>query len=828
VRYQSNNDLSSRLNDTDNRGVGGQQRSPLNDLNPNDIATVEVVKGPSASTLYGPDAANGVIVITTKRGKAGPTEFRWYARPVTSSVSKPGYVTNAYRVWSHVPGTTNQFSSPCTVVYQYIYKICALDSITVGQTIVNTDSLSLIAKSRPTWQYGANVSGGTSTFRYFLSGNYSNQIGIMQVPPALQRLIVRSYGADALTNDRRDPNTLSNVGLQSSMSGDLSSWMAFDGTINYTHVMNTRSSTANFYQSAVGDATQLVGADSATIADYILNGSYRLASALQTSAEETNRITGTLNGRFHPTAWLSVLGLVGLDMNNVQAHTVLPGGLVTPDDGGRVSDDQRATLNRTFSLSATTSAHPSRFSFRSSLGAQYLYYRLDGTSTYGSGLPAGSSDISLAQSKNLSKQWGERVTLGTYGEEVVGLNDRIFLTGALRLDGATTYGDAYHPTPFPKVGLSWIASDEPFLRGMPGLGELRFRYSFGSATKHPTSEMKLGQLTAGSVQVNGSNVNLFWPNELANPDLRPERSNEQEWGADATVLSGIHLELTWWHRRVVDELREIGSWVIGLQNIWLNGGTVAKHGFEAAVNVPLLNTRRIQGDISFSYAFNTSKLVSLPVDPRLNFDYGVSVGLPVDAIVGYPIIGVADTIGGADGIIQDGREIVRDSVLRFLGVRNPPRSLTITPSFTMFGGVVQVSSLIARETGFLANDDYAYQCRYNSYCLAPYLKSTPLLVQAKYVGSNTDDFLVPGDFTRWREFTITASLPQRLLKRLNLLNFQLISQASVSLQGHNLAVWSKFDGTDPESRSSRSVLSDTRVDGIPQARSWSLRFDLVP
>jgi len=91
-----------------------------------------------------------------------------------------------------------------------------------------------------------------------------------------------------------------------------------------------------------------------------------------------------------------------------------------------------------------------------------------------------------------------------------------------------------------------------------------------------------------------------------------------------------------------------------------------------------------------------------------------------------------------------------------------------------------------------------------------------------------DAFSVITSYTRWREFSITANVPNSIMKRLNVFNFQLLSNASVSLQGRNLLLWSNFKGTDPESRSDRDPMTTSLTDGIPQARSWSLRFDFNP
>jgi len=821
VRYQSDNSIDNGANHQDLRGGNTQQRSPLNDLNPNDIATIEVVKGPSASTLYGPDAANGVIVVTTKRGKIGTPQFRWYARPVTSSVPEPGYSQTSYKIWSHSPTTGAPILAPCTLALQYVDHYCVLDSITLQKSVIQVDSLSPIAKNRPTWQYGASLSGGSQASRYFLSGNYSNQVGSLQVPPALQRLIAKTQGPGVLSKNA--PNSLATLGMQVSLSSEISSWFSMDGTANIAHVNNNRSAQPTIFSRSVGFGAQRLS-DSASLASFIATNGYTMVTALASNTEEANRIVGSFSPTLRPASWLSVNAQVGTDLNFVKDYSVLAGGMTQYNRYGYVRDDRRATTGRNGSLMVNTTFHPSRFSFRTSTGVQYVYHHLDGTDADASGLPTGSTNAYLAQYQRINPVWDETVQLGMFGEEVVGLNDRLFLTGSLRYDGSTTFGDTYDPTPFPKLGVSWIASEEPWLPHVPGVNELRFRYSYGSASRHPTTTMRVGGINASMAPINNTQETEFFTQNFASPTIHPERSSEHEWGADATILNGATLQLTWWNRNVIDELTQLQGQRIGISYYWLNGATVAKHGFEASMTLPLFTSPQVQAEMQLNYATNTSKVVSMPTGPLA---VGAMVGYPVDPVFGQRILGYADTAGGRpDSIIT--RDEVQLGPYVYMGVTTPPRTFSVSPQLLLFHGIVRIASLVDRASGFVTTDNTGYQCQSNATCLAPFLRSTPLAVQALYASGSRDAFNVLTSSTRWREFSITASVPTVIMKHLNVFNFQLLSSASVSLQGRNLAQWSNYKGTDPESRLDRDPSVSTESDGIPQARSWSLRFDFNP
>jgi len=812
VRFKSDNRVQRDYGyvDDDKRGVG-ETRSPLYDLNPNDIETVEVVKGPSASTLYGPDAANGVIVITTKRGQSGRTEFKWYARPVTNSVPT-ATVSRVYQAYGHDPTTGQLFNGNCSLIYQYEYQVCVLDSIALVPTLIGNPEYAVFAKNRPMWQAGASVSGGSSAIRYFLSANYDWQVGALQTSRRIAQYLESILGTPSLSGDIRQPNTMRDMGGHASVAFDLTSKTAVTATIGYTQTTRL---------SSQGDAAVFYGINPGT--DTTDAGNlFNPYTFLTVSNEQASRITGALNGVYRATSWLTGTMTVGMDLAPSVVHTVLPRVGSVPDYASMAEDSRRSYVGRTMNVGLTATARPDPLSFRSSIGVQYAYDHTDGVDLNGSRLAPGSSSVQTASQLTSQQVWSEVASLGTYGEEVVGFRDRLFLTGSLRLDGSSSFGDAYHPTPTPKVGISWIASDEPFLKNIPGLRELRFRASYGAASRYPTSGMKLGVQQGYLSLVDGNDETVFDRSQLGNPALRPERTRETEYGADATLWgSAVQVGLTWYRRRTVDQLLLIQN-ALGLPPQYGNLGLVTAHGFEVTANANLITTSAVRADLGFTYAFHTDKVLSLGSAPDSRGNYGgYAVGYPLASEFGFPIVGVADTVGGGpDGIIFS-NEFIRDSVNRFLGVTLPPRTYTFTPSIAFWGGYVRVSTTVDRETGFVLLGSRASGYSGNL-CLAAYERDAPVMAQAQcYMNTPT----TPGDFTRWRELTATFTIPSRFL-RLDLLHLQ-FSQASFSVQGRNLRLWSQYAGSDPESRIAPATI-DPSAGGIPQSRTWSVRFDITP
>jgi len=549
--------------------------------------------------------------------------------------------------------------------------------------------------------------------------------------------------------------------------------------------------------------------------------------SLQTSEENRTHWVGALNGTMPLFSWLTATGTVGLDLFGTINHLILPAGLI-PNNGGVAQDDRRNIVGRTGTFGLQALTHPGRLSFQSSVGVQYIYAHTDGLSGHAENLAPGSTSIGTGTYQSIRPLWSETVNLGTYGEEILGLNDRLFLTGSLRYDGSSSFGDKYHPRPYPKVGLSWIASEEPLLATLPGVHELRFRASYGAASRYPTSEMKLGSIAGFATGVEGSNQNIFSREELANPLLRPEHTQETEYGADATVLSNVNVRLTWHSRKTIDQLQPF-QYVKGLPLSWANVGTVRAHGFEATVDVPIVSTPTTRADVSFGFSSRTDRVESLGGSPEDKGPYGNSfaLGYPMDALFGQPILSVDDTVGGhADGIVFR-EEITRDTAYHFLGVLNPPRTFTAAPTVSLLNGWLRISALFDRQTGFLRYDNTSEGCPSTALCVAPFVTGTPLMLQAKYADSRREDWLLPGDFTRWQEFNVAVSVPPRFLQW-NALHLR-FSQATVSVLGRNLKLWTPYKSTDPASISGpfQGFLSG-EANGIPQTRTWGFRFDITP
>jgi len=786
--------------------------SPLNDINVNDIESVEVVKGPSAATLYGIDAANGVIVVTTKRGQPGPARWNTYAKGTTTSVQR-GF-PDLYWGWGTVFGVPNNTTASCSLSGLADGSCTQQDSVTLIRNPLNHPHHSILS-SQPTWEYGASVAGGREDLRYHFSGDYQDATGPLQMPPALVERLQTQRGLPELPEEWLKPNALTKLNLRSNLTAELGERADLRLNVGY---IRTDTRTLPRFNSPYVQAFYAPNPES----PYGFFDSQSPAEAYaQTASEVTDRFLGSASGQWRPAPWLETRGTLGLDLSNSHRY-----GLARPVDqpndfvsnNGAVEDSRSRQVATTAELSVAATARRGRLSARTAVGGQYVRRLATGSGVIGLGLPAGGSEPQSALSIVTSQTHLETVVLGGYVEEMLGLNDRLFLTGAVRLDGASSFGRDFDEAFYPKVGASWLVSQEPFLPRLPGLDELRLRYAYGASGKQPDPVWARPGLVPDQAWLDGGPVNEVLLTGLGNPELGPEQVREHEFGFDVGALGNrVSLEATWFRRRttglIVSEPGPVGA---GL--LFRNLGLVTQRGFEAQVHARVLKTRLVSWDLALQHSDYTTRVEDIGNGESRRTDFGGYVeGYPLGGRFLRPVVGYEDVNG--DGIVAFSEIQTGDSAV-YMGQSIPPRSQTLTTVLGFFQRRLRLSALLERKTGFTQIN--AIQCF--GTCRAAVDRNTPPEEQVKAVRSND---VVPekGDFTRLREVTAALDLPVALTRALRL------RSATLSVSGRNLALWTNFNGPDPEAGDPNlnstlwSAAGGSAV-GIPQSRTFSVRLDV--
>jgi TonB-dependent SusC/RagA subfamily outer membrane receptor len=193
-------------------GTGGASPNRVNDLNPDEIESLEIVKGPSAATLYGTDAANGVILITTKRGKAGAT--RWNAYAEAGALRDNSTYPLNYTLAGHRPGQTALIQGSACTLSRVAEGSCIQDSLRVYAPVNDPDATPLSWGHRN--QIGVNASGGNEAVRYFLSGEREEETSVLKLPEFEQRRF-KDRGIPLRDFNMR-PNTLDRYSVRANLN----------------------------------------------------------------------------------------------------------------------------------------------------------------------------------------------------------------------------------------------------------------------------------------------------------------------------------------------------------------------------------------------------------------------------------------------------------------------------------------------------------------------------------------------------------------------------------------------------------------------------------
>lgn len=359
----------------------------LADLDPSEIASVEIVKGPSAATLYGTDAANGVIVITTKRGQPG--------RARVTAFSEQGILQQRLEDWdapyggspSYAFGHNTAGGAPvrCTLVRRAAGS-CVLDSLVTFSTFDDPDTRPL--KNGRREQYGLQLSGGTSGgTTYFLSGDYEKETGTAAMPPADVALLLARRGVTELPDWQLRPNAYEKVNLRANLSAPLGGRGIVTVSTGFVSNQTRQSFTPVFYQVGYRDVN-----------DGWLSGYDRPAGSYSYRQEDVvRRFIGSVAAVYPARDWLVFRGTVGADLSsNTYGRLARRGELLPGDQGSRVTNGLDVT-RYSIDLGATVTRALSRsLNSKTSIGAQYNRRQQRGTEVSASNLPLGGETIAGA------------------------------------------------------------------------------------------------------------------------------------------------------------------------------------------------------------------------------------------------------------------------------------------------------------------------------------------------------------------------------------------------------------------------------------------------
>ena len=717
-------------------GTGGEQSSALADLLTSDIERIEVTKGGAASTLFGSDAATGVIQIFTKKGRPGETTFTFR--------SEYGFDTPDLK-------------------YMFDTDLAFPDRVESGE--VGPDFME-----QNYWKTGfaqnqyLSVSGGTEAVTYNVSGRIQNDEGVQ---PKNESTMYNARGR-----------------LEASLTDDFTVNFSANYTrSNYQRLFNGTAIADPLTTFEVGDAIFFSGAGTLQEAlDIFLSPDID---------ESVNRFTfsGGFNWSITP-AWFARFN-TGIDYRGNQQRILEPIGFTPGEPTGELTryDRQFTTLTIDAATGYTWTSPDGNLS--NSLSVGFQGFREDETIIEGTGtgfaLP-GAPDIDEAGEIDAFEINEEIFSGGIYIDESLDLWNKLTLSGGVRFDGSTTFGDEVSFEIYPKAGISYLISDEDFFPS-GFVNQFKLRGAYGETGKAPTPFDKDRSFSA--ISFRGESAPGF--DNPGNPDLKPERTSTIELGTDASFWNNrIGLNVTWYDATTQDALIEVPEQPVTGQGEQLrNLGEISNTGWEIGWNLQVLNRQNFAWSVGGTYQTVDNEVTDMGGASAFNVESQkrVAEGKPVGA---WYVTTPVDTNG--DGLLDA-------SELQYTGgMPVPDQSGSFNTTIRM-GTSWTVSSMGDWATGHQVMDFGSVWSTFNGIYRREEVEGVPFPVRYSTDGeelgrygqsSARSAFIYDGDWFKWRELTVRYELPQGIANSLQ------SERGSIYASGRNLWTWSANPLVDPE------------------------------
>lgn len=742
--------------------LGGYTTNRLADLNPNDIERIEIVKGAAAAALYGSRANDGVVQIFTRRGRAGALRTTYQAGFEGAQVERRLAV--------------NRFPRDAA-----------------GNTVTRHDYQNDIFRTAPRVFTSLSLAGGDQRTTFFLSGALENQDGVLRGTD-YRRQNLRVNLDHAVSDRLRISTSTTYIHSRANLAPN-------GGLVNNLGVLTGFFFTPNSYSLYRDDVTGEYPRGFLTSNPLDVIENWR-------APQEVDRFIGGIQLTASPLSGLTVGYRLGYDAYTEHAEQFIPRASSAPSvpTGLAVSATNRARLlNSDIDVSYATELSR-RLRFTHGVGMNYQQHEFDL-------VRASAEDLALLTgtvqgSRQFSSQViDQRRTLGFYGQEQVGIDERLFLTASIRSDASSAFGTDVRQQWFPKVGAAVLLSEYAFWEPLADLvGTVRLRAGFGYSGGQPAGSFD--RLSNYVFEASGNRSGVVNSTRRGNPGLKPERAQELELGMDVELARGrLGVELTYFDKRVSDLiLPKVVTPSTGFVEQLANVGELTNRGLEL-----MLRSFIVRGP-AFTWNATATFTTNDPVVTKLS-DGGaffipetfgivrVDTGLAPGHFFGTTYV------RDAQGRILDGDGVpIVDATGRTVGIPAIGTRKVIgdpTPdaywSLTNEMGIGSRLRLRVQLDGVSGNDVFNFDRR----LLETPAFGTGRAYEAELRGdvptgyfqarrSIFEEYIEDGSFVKLREVSVSYALPSTLLGRIGADGMQL------TLTGRNLKTWTDYTGWDPE------------------------------
>ncbi|UCG85667.1 MAG: SusC/RagA family TonB-linked outer membrane protein [Gemmatimonadota bacterium] len=758
------------------------------DLNPSDIESIEILKGPSAAAIYGSQASSGVILIRTKRGRSG--------RPQINFTQRFGTFDLANKLGTRRFETAEELDE--------FFGPGFADSIGFDPNNVFDHEQELAGRNALSWETLGSVSGGSENTRYFVSGLWKKDAGVIEntgfEKQSLRVNLDQDLGGNVLVQVSTNLlHTFAARGVSNNDNSGTSPYMVFPFTYN---IVDLKPDSLGIYP----------------------DNPFERSNPLQTLAlsdidEDVWRMIGSAriewdavqNGQHS----LKLLGNAGVDFFRQKNSLLFPPELQFEASGstdGLVgssllsnSDNENVDLG----ASAVYGYMPSSglWNATTSAGLQYNTQDLNIARVTSKNTVPGQSNIDQATNVQVGEVRQRVENLGLYLQEEVLFKERLLLTVGVRADqtSANTEDDRLFWYPKAAASYRWTI-------GSSAIEEVKFRAAYGESGNQPLYGQKFTPLntTVNIGGIPGFQVPLGGQSQVVPTGLESERQREFEFGLDAQLFRGRSiLEATVYHRRVSDLIlqRQLAP-STGFVSEFFNGGTMRVNGIDASLALAPLQGQDWNWVFRTTFSMNRSKITELPVPAFLPGNAGFGVGLGSFKIEeGQSATQIVGTVPDGDGGTIVGK--VGDSNPDFrMGFTNDIRwkgfSLFFLFDWQQGSQIVNLTRLLYDAGGNSIDYETAGEERISTF------------------GEDIRVYIEDATFLKMREITLSYDLPASFVSNL----WEGVRYARLSASGRNLLTWTGYSGMDPEVSNFGNQAIGRNIDVAPFPRTRSFWFSI--
>lgn len=800
-------------------GLGGQDVSAVTGLNPDEVATIDVLKDAAATAIYGSRGSNGVVLITTKRGQSGKSRITFSAYGGTQNANRRMNLLNAQQYVDLMNESAKNDG----------YDVSDYDFVPGTDDKNSYDWQNAIFRNAPVSNAALAASGGSDRIQYYVSGSNFSQTGIV-IGSKYQRQAGR-INLDFAATDKLFFRT--SVGTTRENNDRIEGDGSLDGIVTNAIGMQPMRPIYGASSGFAGTTEALRYSNPVALA------------SLNSNNLRTLRTLGNIEGRYLFSDAFRVTARVGADILGVdelswQSPKVDRTYAASADGVGK-SDHTNATKYLMEGFATIEPFKNATHNLSIIVGTSAEYNRSDLNFIRGEGFTSGFTTY-VRNAANVTSYDGsatENNLVSFFSRADYSLKEKYLFSVSFRSDGSSRFGNSNRYGYFPAASIGWNVSDEGFASALARHATLKLRASYGRTGNQGIPDFASLSTASGAPYSGTPGIALL---ALGNPNLRWERTSEFDAGMDLAVLGGrISFVADYYQRHTADLLvsRPIAL-VSGFSSIQDNVGEISNKGIDLGIQTVNIRPAAAGGfgwNTDFNITANRNRVDELyggqPFTTGINgrLTSTVAVGQPLGAFFMYKFDGVDPATG--DAIIRDvngdGQTTTADQMI--VGNPHPKFFGGMTNTFTF--KAVELRSFLQFSKG---NDVFNMMriftddggCSYDNKTdniLARWQKpgdvtEMPRMSYDCTSGANliSSRFIEDGSYIRVGEVTLGLRLPNKWASKVGMEN------AKLSFSGRNLHTFTKYSGYNPDVNSAGSesnVVTGTDYYAYPLARTFT-------